>query len=142
MPQVQEKEKEKEIKEDIVVISDFPPKRPPESKKARARSWPQEKSVATALKAYFDSLGLMVGMVNEADGKIIAEGSDKVVEELINLARVDIKIRKLLIKLAAPGKYGPLLLAVSPILIGVAANHNLLPQFRFTVKPKMEEIKS
>lgn len=98
--------------------------------------------MAAALKAYFDSLGLAVGMVNEADGRVIADGSDKVVEELINLARVDIRIRKLLIKLAAPGKYGPLLLAVSPILIGIAANHNLLPQFKIAVNPETEELKS
>lgn len=100
--------------------------------------WPQALAVEAALKTYFDGLGLLVSMVDPVDGEIIADGADAVIKELIELGKVDRRFRQVLQHLASPGKYGPLVVAASPMVIGIAANHNLLPQFIFG-KTKPEE---
>ena len=64
-----------------------------------------------------------------ADGKTLELTGPQIVREIVELAKVDKKLQTLLERLTAPGKYAPLIWAVIPLCLGVAANHNLLPQF-------------
>ncbi|MHB1357049.1 MAG: hypothetical protein ACYCZF_13860 [Anaerolineae bacterium] len=119
---------------------DKAPKRPRQSSKNTKTKWPAAAAVEAALNSYVSGAGMIITMVNPVDGEIIAENSAGVIKELIELGRVDRKLRKVLERLATPGKYGPLMVACSPIVIGIAANHNLLPQFIFkTQTPESEE---
>ena len=96
---------------------------------ARKASWPNAETVELALLRYFGTLTFVVSFVNPDDGTVIAEGAPAVAKELVELGRQDKKLRDLLEKLTAPGKYGPLALAIFPIVMGLMANHGLLPQF-------------
>ena len=64
-----------------------------------------------------------------ADGKTLELTGPQIVREIVELAKVDKKLQTLLERLTAPGKYAPLIWAVIPLCLGVAANHNLLPRF-------------
>ena len=99
------------------------------NKGAKSPGWAKASQVEQVLCKYFDAVGMAISLVNPADGRVIAKGSDAVAHEIVELARSDTKLRKYLEKLTAPGKYGPLMLACAPIIFGIAANHNLLPQF-------------
>lgn len=95
--------------------------------------WAAENAVRDALLRYFDLIGWGVQLVNELDGKIIANGAPAVVDELVKLGQVDKQWRRWLEAASKPGKYGGLILAVgSTMVLPIMANHNALPQFRFT----------
>jgi len=91
--------------------------------------WANADNVEKILSGYLDTLAMGVTLINPADGAVIASGSNAVAHELVELGRVDKTVRKWLEKLSTPGKYGPLTLALFPIVLGIMANHNLLPQF-------------
>lgn len=93
------------------------------------KSWAKATQVEAALNKYVDGLSLVVSLVNPVDGTIIAKGTPAVVHEIIELARVDPKLRKTLEAISAPGKYGPLMLALGSLALPLMVNHKLLPQF-------------
>ena len=64
-----------------------------------------------------------------ADGKTLELTGPQIVHEIIELAKSDKKMQTYLERITAPGKYAPLVWAVLPLCMGIAANHNLLPQF-------------
>ena len=64
-----------------------------------------------------------------ADGKTLELTGPQIVHELVELAKTDKKMQVYLERITAPGKYAPLVWAVLPLCMGIAANHNLLPQF-------------
>jgi len=97
--------------------------------KSRTTVWANANAVEKALSGYLNSLGVVVSFVNANDGMVIAKGADNVAHEITELGRADKKLRHKLELLAAPGKYGPLILAVMPIVIPIMANHGLIPQF-------------
>jgi hypothetical protein len=102
-------------------------------------SWPKAEAVELALARYLDGFSFVVSMVNPADGQVIASGSGPVAKELVELGRVDKQWRGYLEKITSPGKYGPLVLSLMPITIGIMANHGLLPQFLVQPKTGREE---
>ena len=112
--------------------TDLPPKKTRAKRGSAKAKWPQAEIVGTALNSYFSGLSGVITFINPADGQILAEGSEAVVKELVELGRIDKRFRSTLEKLAMPGKYGPLLLAVAPIALGLAINHNLIPQLNLT----------
>lgn len=94
--------------------------------------WANRATVESALTSLFAGTSFVVTMVNPADGKVIATGGKAVTQELLKLGDIDKQWRKVLDKLAAPGKYGPLVIVTfTTIIIPLCANHNLLPQFKF-----------
>ena len=64
-----------------------------------------------------------------ADGKTLELTGPQIVHELVELAKNDKKMQVYLERITAPGKYAPLVWAVLPLCMGIAANHKLLPQF-------------
>lgn len=91
--------------------------------------WARADEIEKTLAKYLDMLAMGIMLVNPDDGRVIASGSDAVARELVELGRVDKTWRKWLERIAAPGKYGGLTAAMLPIIIGLMANHKLLPQF-------------
>jgi len=101
-------------------------------------TWRDADQVERQILRYLNGISVGVTWVNPVDGKIIAQGNPAVAHELIELGKVDKQWRKWLDKAAKPGKYGPLFMAMLPTFIGIAGNHNLLPQFRI---PTADEIR-
>jgi len=96
----------------------------------RSTKWPDAEQVEKQILRYLNGLGMAVTWVNPVDGTIIAKGNPAVAHELVELGKIDKTWRKWLDRIAKPGKYGPLAMALAPTVIGIAANHNLLPQFQ------------
>lgn len=92
-------------------------------------TWANAATVEQALIRYIKGVGVGVSFINPTDGECIASGADGVAHELVELGRVDKSLRKRLEFIATPGKYGPLVVSVMPIVIPIMANHGLLPQF-------------
>lgn len=95
-----------------------------------AGSWPQAAAVENALNDLFSYAGMGLMLVNPADATIVAQGGPAVTKALVDLGRTDKKLRRYLELLAAPGKYGPLTMAVLGIVVPVMVNHNLIPQIQ------------
>lgn len=95
----------------------------------RAANWPMASTVESVLIKYLNGLGGAVSFINPVDGSLIASGAENVAHEVVELARADKKLKAFLEKIATPGKYGGVALAVAPIVIGILVNHNILPQF-------------
>lgn len=118
--------------------NDKRPKRTRRTGPTRSK-WPQAVAVQAALDSYFSGITGVVTFVNPIDGRILAEGQEAIVKELIELGKIDRNFRKILNRISAPGKYGPLLIALFPVVFGIAANHDLLPQFKIPGFPSMQE---
>lgn len=95
----------------------------------RSTAWAKGDAVEKALTQALSWFGAGVAFVNPDDGKVIAKGGPAVSHELVELARVDKRLRPYLEWIAAPGKYGPLAMALAYVTLPIMANHNLLPQF-------------
>lgn len=108
---------------------DTGPKRPG----GRLPAWAKASEVESALNMIFKFGGAALVVVNRVDGEAITNGGPAVSKALVDLGRQDKKIRKYLEMLAAPGKYGPLTLAVASIAIPIMANHGLIPTFTIDV---------
>ncbi len=125
-----EKEKTSPTAVDKTPPPDIPPKRERKKRGPNKVKWAKAEMVRASLQNYFKGVTGVVRWINPADGEILATGADDVIKELVELGRVDRNVKNVLEKLATPGKYGPLILAVSPMLIALAANHNLIPQLK------------
>lgn len=131
---------DKEDKKESPEIKDTPPKQERKKRGPNTKTkWAKSDIVAAALTNYFSGIEGVLAWVNPADASVIAEGSAAVVKELVELGRVDRNVRRALEKLAAPGKYGPLTLAIAPMAIALAANHGLIPQLKIFSQEKLQE---
>jgi hypothetical protein len=101
----------------------------PKTVKSSAPKWNKEADVAKALETTFGAISFGVSLLNQADGAAIDQGSPALINALIDLARTDHKFRKYLESFAAPGKYGPLVIAFGGIALPIAANHGLFNMF-------------
>lgn len=106
--------------------------RPPGAKtgsgKPRGPSWAKAASVEKSLNEFVGLAAAGLVFVNREDSRIIAEGGPRIVHELVELAKVEPALRRYLELSAAPGKYGPLIVATLAVIIPVMVNHNLIPQ--------------
>ena len=101
------------------------------SARSKARgNWAKAVEVENALILLTQAAaaGLMFTALR-ADGKTLELTGPQIVHELVELAKSDKKMQVYLERITAPGKYAPLVWAVIPLCMGIAANHNLLPQF-------------
>lgn len=99
-------------------------------------TWTQATAVEKNLLEGVEFLGgglmLLPGALG-ADGQLFYERFPAVVHELVELGKEDKRFRVFLERLSMPGKYGPLLAASFPLLLGIAVNHNLLPASLFGI---------
>lgn len=92
-------------------------------------AWPKAGEVETLLNGYVTiaGAGLQYTVAFGADGEALMATGPAIVHEVVELARNDKKLRNILEKMATPGRYGPLAMAVFPLVLAVLVNHNLLP---------------
>jgi hypothetical protein len=106
--------------------------------KASGKSWPQAAAIETYLNSIVEFAAKPVGHFNEMDGAILALQGPNVVHELIELAKDDKQLQKYLTALASPGKYGPLMMACSSLILPIMANHNFFGLFNMFGKQNNE----
>lgn len=106
---------------------DTPPTRP--ATPPANKGWTRAVEIENILFNYLEYAALGVSFLNEDDAQSIRNGAARLAHELVELAKVDNKFKKLLETIASPGKYGGLLLATGSIILPIAMNHNLIPQF-------------
>lgn len=99
----------------------------------RLPSWAKAGEVENALNLIFKFGGAAIQAVNVADGQIIQNGGPAISKALVDLGRTDKRVRKYLEMMSAPGKYGPLTLAVAGVVVPIMVNHGVFPTFGITV---------
>lgn len=99
------------------------------STRVSGASWPRAGEVETALTRYAQLIGGGVTFINAVDGETVTKHGPAVSHELVELGRVDKRLRGWLETIAIPGKYGPLALAVAGMVLPIMANHGLIPAF-------------
>jgi hypothetical protein len=96
-----------------------------------------EKNLLEGVEFLTGGLMLLPGALGE-DGALLYERLPAVIHELVELGKEDRRLRLFLERIAMPGKYGPLLAASFPIVLGIAANHNLIPVALFGLGKQTE----
>lgn len=97
------------------------------------KSWPEATFVEQSLNRMFIMGGASLALINAKDGQIIATGGPAISKALVQLAIDDTSLRKYLMYLTTPGKYGPLILAIAGVALPIAANHGLVPQIAVNI---------
>jgi hypothetical protein len=80
------------------------------------------------LGQFFGMVGGAVMLVNLNDGRVIAEHADRMAAAWADLAKENPKVKSALTKLMAPGPWAGVVTATMPVVIAIAANHNMLPK--------------
>lgn len=80
-----------------------------------------------SLDEMITSIGLGVSLANEADGVAIIEGGPKLADALAALAASNPRIAKALTRTTGAAGWGGVVIALSGILVPIAANHGLVP---------------
>ncbi len=108
--------------------ADKPPKnRSPQP--PSVKGWSRAVEIENIIFKYLSGVSLAVSFLSADDAQIIQNGAADLAHELVELGKVDKRFRSVLESLAAPGKYGGLLIASGSIIIPIAMNHNLIPSF-------------
>jgi len=106
---------------------DTAPAKPPRDR-SRERSRARVPLKPRLLEA-IGGVGLMVSMVNPADGNAILAGAEQLAGALDNLARENPAVRRALEAALTGGAWSGVILAVAAIALPIAGNHGLIPQF-------------
>ena len=101
--------------------------------------WKEAPSVLKTLTHTIETLGLGVGFINKIDGQYIEEGAEPLAKALVDIATVDPKFRRILVGASAPGKYGPLVMAIAGIAVPIAKNHAAIALERVENPPTANE---
>lgn len=102
--------------------------------RGRNTTWKGANDVERNLIAGLDML-LLPAIAMDADAPLRKDAialdlyGPKIIHELVVLAATDVRLRNVLVRLSAPGKYGALLGATFALVLSVANNHLDLPQF-------------
>lgn len=84
-------------------------------------------TIRGALTLALSGVGATVMAVNMVDGMAIAQGTPKLVDSIIMLAKQDKAVRLYLLRIATQSAYLNVIGSVVAILIPIMANHKLLP---------------
>jgi len=106
---------------------DKPPRRP--NTPPPVKGWTRAAEVEKIIYNYLTAIAAGVAFVNVDDAQAISDGAARLAAELVELGRLDRKYRGYLESLTKPGKYGGVLIATGAIVLPIAINHNLIPQF-------------
>lgn len=97
----------------------------PKSVRVSRPQWPKEASVRKALTSILDGGSFALEFVSPTDAAIVNKHSEAIISEIVALALIEPRYRKTLEKLALPGIYGPLIMALGPMIFDIAKNHHL-----------------
>lgn len=95
----------------------------PRATSATPRQAPLKRRLADAIT----TVGAMLLLISPADGALIIAGAEKQAAALDALAREQPAVKRALERLLTASVYGQLLAAFAPTLLGLAANHSMLP---------------
>jgi len=91
-------------------------------------TWPGSMAVeATLLTGWENFIVAPMMFIDTYDAEILGVHGPLVIHELVELAIVDKKFRRILEMLAKPGKYGGLLIAVSGMVLPILSHHGVNP---------------
>lgn len=90
-------------------------------------SKPRATSLAKQLEEAIAGIGLLVYVVNSADGALIMQGAPRQAAALDALAKENPAVRAALERLLRTSVYAGLAMAFAPTLLGIAANHGMVP---------------
>lgn len=93
------------------------------------KSWSRAAEIEELLNQMLGYTILPVFMFNQTDATILSQNGPKVLHELIELAKDDKNLQRVLETLATPGKYGPLTIAILGMVYPLAVNHKFIPDF-------------
>lgn len=114
------------------------PDRSPRGHRSVGPVWKEAAAIEKTLTSTIESLGLGVGFINKIDGEIIGEGAPALAKALVDLATVDPRYRKMIAGASAPGKYGPLLMAIGGIGFPIMKNHAAIALAKKESAPKSD----
>jgi hypothetical protein len=116
--------------------NDKPPRRP--NTPPPIKGWTRAAEVEKVIYNYLTGIAAGVAFVNVDDAKAISDGAARLAHELVELGKIDKRYRGYLETLCAPGKYGGVLIATGAIVLPIAINHNLIPQFNIPFVNQMD----
>ena len=90
--------------------------------------WAAAEETRRNLYLLVEGASYVVGLADAFDGEVIERGGPAIVDALIDLARTDKRLRRYLELTAAPGKYGPLTMAVMGVALPIVIHHGLAPK--------------
>ncbi len=88
---------------------------------------PRAAALRVQLEEAITGVGLLVFVVNQPDGQLIMAGAARQAAALDALAKENPAVRAALERLLRTSVYAGLAMAFAPTLLGIAANHNLVP---------------
>lgn len=101
-----------------------PTRTPAATGSGRGRGWAKAAEVEAQLNTYVYMIaGGLQFTILAPDGRAIQHTGPALVHEIVELARTDKNLRDVLERLALPGKYAPITIAATALLVSVAANH-------------------
>lgn len=95
--------------------------------RAPRASTPRATSLRAQLEEAITSIGFVVMVFNANDGRLIMEGAKRQAAALDALAKENPAVRAALSRLLTTSVYAGLAMAFAPTLLGIAANHNIVP---------------
>lgn len=96
------------------------------------------KKIRTTLELMFGTASGLMGAAGgkiALDGVIIRQGSPALIDALIVLCEQDKHVREFFISLGTGSAYANVVIAAMPMVIGIMANHNLIPPIFGTPAP-------
>lgn len=75
---------------------------------------------------YYDGIAGLVSLVHQGDGMLIAAHGPNMAKAWADLADESPKVRQVLEMLMTGGAWGGVLMAMTPVVMGIMANHGLL----------------
>lgn len=101
--------------------------RKPRTDKAPRASTPRATSLRAQLEEAITGVGFVVSIANQHDGRLIMEGAHRQAVALDALAKENPAVRAALARLLTTSVYAQLAMAFAPTLLGIAANHGMVP---------------
>ncbi len=109
-------------------IPEFPEDRPKKRKKdgAKKKSVGRKHSLKKELAELFAAGGTALAMVNTYDGMVVLDKSERLAEELNDLAQKNDRVYAALENMLTAGVWSGLVMVTASIAVPIAANHGLV----------------
>lgn len=101
--------------------------RAPKADTAPRSTSPRPPALRKRLEDSITTLGALLLLVNPTDGQLIIAGAAKQAAALDAIAKDNPAVKRALERMLTASVYGQLAAAFAPTLLGIAANHRLLP---------------
>lgn len=119
-----------EVPDDIDALAPSGDTPPGKTKKTRTRKpVGRKRDLTQPLTEIYTTLGMGLTFLNPADGILLIEHGENCAKSLNELAKTNSAVYSALDKLCTGGAMGAVMMAHAPIIMGIMANHDLMPNF-------------